>query len=167
MKYLIKKIGKFSELLVFLGKRFVMLAMMVMTVITTIEVFRRYFFGLSYKWSEESVRYLLIWTTFVGASVVFKEGQLVYFNLLIGRLNFKNTKLITIILNMLTIILAITIFYYSVMYALSDPIMMQKSTGLDIPMYYVYFSIPVGMFMIIVFSINNILIEVYNKKGMN
>lgn len=43
-------------------------ALVVMVVVTFVEVIRRYAFGLSFIWSEELVRFLLVATSFLGGA---------------------------------------------------------------------------------------------------
>ena len=45
-----------------------------MTVIIIIQVFLRYLFLYSLSWSEEVARYLMIWASFLGASLAVKYG---------------------------------------------------------------------------------------------
>ena len=42
------------------------ISLVVMVVVTFIEVIRRYAFGLSFIWAEELVRFLLVFTAFLG-----------------------------------------------------------------------------------------------------
>src|SRR4030043_1114786 len=46
----------------------------VMTVIIILQVFMRYLFLYSLSWSEEVARYLMIWVSFLGASLALKYG---------------------------------------------------------------------------------------------
>ncbi len=45
-----------------------------MTIIVVAQVFARYVLNASLFWSEELARYLLVWLTFLGASVAYRQG---------------------------------------------------------------------------------------------
>jgi len=45
-----------------------------MTLIVVVQVFARYVLNHSLFWSEELARYLLVWLTFLGASVAYHKG---------------------------------------------------------------------------------------------
>lgn len=47
---------------------------LVMTVIGILQVIFRYFLELPLSWSEELIRYLFVWTTFLGAGVATAQG---------------------------------------------------------------------------------------------
>ena len=50
------------------------IAMVMMTIITFSGVISRYVFSSSIYWSEEVTRYLMIWMTFIGASLGIARG---------------------------------------------------------------------------------------------
>lgn len=77
---------KLNSILEKIGLGFIIVGYGTMTVVTLIEVLRRYFFGMSFDWSEELVRFLLIATTFIGGAVAYKKGSLVLFDVLLNRL---------------------------------------------------------------------------------
>lgn len=157
MDYVAKFVSRMSDLIEKIGKWFVLTATVLMTMITTIEVFRRYFFGLSYKWSEELVRFLLVWVTFVGGSIMLKRGELVYLDLIQERFLSNYKEKVNKLLNILVIVFSSIVLYYSYKYTFSPSVVMQKSPGLNISMSYIYLSIPLGLLLIILFSVNNLL----------
>lgn len=151
---LFKKITSFLELI---SKYFLTASLGIMTVITLIEVFRRYFLGLSFPWAEELVRYLLIWVTFVGGSIAFKKGTLVFMDLFINYLSKRKKQILHIIMNLIVISFLVIILVLSIDYTFSPSIMLQKSTGLKLPMFIPYLAIPTGFMLMIIFSVENLV----------
>lgn len=67
MKNFLRTLGYIEELAV--GGLLLLLA-----VGTTIQVFTRYFLGLTFDWFDEGSRYLLVFVTFAGAGMAVKYG---------------------------------------------------------------------------------------------
>ncbi len=61
----------------------------VMTVIIILQVFMRYLFLYSLSWSEEVARYLMIWVSFLGASLALKYGFHIGVEFVINRIPEK------------------------------------------------------------------------------
>jgi len=55
---------------------------LVMTTVGLMQVVFRYFFQLPLPWSEELIRYLFVWTTFLGAGVAAAQGLHIEIDLL-------------------------------------------------------------------------------------
>lgn len=51
------------------------------------QVLSRYFFGFSIFWAEEMVRYLIIWSNFIGASIIVKNNEHVSVTFFIDKLS--------------------------------------------------------------------------------
>ena len=60
-----------------------------MLVLMLIEVVRRYCFGRTFIWSDEVIRYLLIYCTFLGGAAAYYQKALVSFDLVTSRLPIK------------------------------------------------------------------------------
>jgi C4-dicarboxylate transporter DctQ subunit len=67
MKNFLRTLGHIEELAV--GGLLLLLA-----VGTTIQVFTRYFLGMTFDWFDEGSRYLLVFVTFAGAGMAVKYG---------------------------------------------------------------------------------------------
>ena len=67
MKKFLRILGQIEELTV--GGLLLLLA-----VGTTVQVFTRYFLGLTFDWFDEGSRYLVVFATFAGAGMAVKYG---------------------------------------------------------------------------------------------
>jgi TRAP-type mannitol/chloroaromatic compound transport system permease small subunit len=71
MEQISAKVSRTSERIV----QYTLVGMVaIMTVIIILQVFMRYLFLYSLSWSEEVARYLMIWVSFLGASLALKYG---------------------------------------------------------------------------------------------
>jgi TRAP-type C4-dicarboxylate transport system permease small subunit len=136
-----------------------------MTVITFIEVVRRYFLGVSFPWAEELIRFLLVWTTFLGGSAAFYHGNLICFDMLTTKLPPAQQTAVSVASALLIFVILGVFFYTGLAYAFSRPIQFQRSPGLNLPMVYVYISIPVSMGLMLFFNFCSLLRLWRHKAG--
>ncbi len=135
----------------------------VMTVIIILQVFMRYLFLYSLSWSEEVARYLMIWVSFLGASLALKYGFHIGVEFVINRIPEKMRGWVNLVakLGILLFLIYFTIGGFRVSWAVRD----QDSPALLFSMAYAYLSAPVGgLFMII--QLLNLLVEDWVKIRM-
>lgn len=135
---------------------FLIVAMIAMCTVTIVEVGRRYFLGLSFPWAEELVRFLLIWVSFLGASIAWRRKGMVFFNLLRDNLSPRPRAFLDLAVNIISLVLMMFIFKLGLDYALKPAIFRQMSTGLHLSMAWVYIAIPTGFGCMILFTIGNL-----------
>lgn len=131
-----------------------------MTVIIILQVFLRYLFLFSLSWSEEVARYLMIWASFLGASLAVKYGLHIGVEFLVNRIAAGPKRAVTLAakLSMLFFLVLFTIGGVQVAWALRD----QDSPALLFSMFYAYLSAPVGgVFMMI--QLLNSMVEDWAK----
>ncbi|UIJ36992.1 TRAP transporter small permease [Desulfobaculum bizertense] len=117
----------------------------VMAVIIAVQVFQRYVLQSSLDWSEELARYLFIWSVYIGCSYATKKDR--HLEVTILRSSFGPTvaKFVTIIAYICTIAFCIctTVWGFQMVDFLAGT--GQKTPALEIQMYWVFLSVPVGM----------------------
>lgn len=131
----------------------VMLA--VMFVLTTLQVILRYVFNSALSWSEELVRFIFVWATFLGAAIGVKEhihiGVDAVVNLFPSRLRRCADTLVYLIILIFGIVLI----------AAGLPVVTlthgQRSPALEMPMSYVYAAIPAAGVLVIFYAIGQIV----------
>jgi TRAP-type C4-dicarboxylate transport system permease small subunit len=145
LKLAVIRISRISEISV----RYTLVGMVaLMTVLIIIQVFLRYLFLFSLSWSEEIARYLMIWVSFLGASLALKYGMHVGVEFFVDRASERRKKNISMVAkcSMLLFLIFFTIGGFQVAWAVRD----QDSPALVFSMLYAYLSAPVGgVFMII------------------
>ena len=76
-----------------------------MTVLVLIQVFSRYILNSPVAFTEELVRYSLIWTGFIGAAYAYRKHQHVGVDLLVERLPAGARRVVHLITNALLVII--------------------------------------------------------------
>ena len=155
-----ESIGRISAKVSRASERIVQYALVgmvsVMTVIIIIQVFMRYIFLYSLSWSEEVARYLMIWVSFLGASLALKYGLHIGVEFIINRFPEGIRGWVNLIAKMgiLIFLIYFTIGGFRVSWAVRD----QDSPALLFSMAYAYLAAPVGgLFMIT--QLLNLLVE--------
>ncbi len=112
----------------------------VMVILIFAQIVSRLFIGSSFAWTEEVARYLMIWSTFLGASFAFQYGAHIGVEVLV-------MKLPGLLKNSVQLIASLACFgFFLIMivkgWEITGRSMMQTSPALDIPMGYIYMIFP-------------------------
>ncbi len=109
----------------------------------------RYGFNYSLAWSEELVREVIIYTTFIGCSVAVKNRSMIRVDAAIQILPFLKVPL-TFFSNFCILVFAVFITYYGWLMAVLQVQSNQRTIILEIPMVYLYAILPLmGVLMTI------------------
>ena len=154
-------IERLSNFLNKIAEMAVMFLMSAISVIIFVQVVSRYVFNHSLYWSEEIGRYILIWITFLGASVGVKRFSHIGIDFLYNNSPDKIKKVLDFIVILLGLIFAFILLYYG--YKIAYFVRFQKSAALLMPMTIPYLSICVGGFLIFIHYLNT-LINFFRKK---
>lgn len=129
---------------------FLALIMMAMTVLVLTQVFFRFFMESSLTWSEELVRFMMVWMTFLGAVIALRQNLHIQIDNLIVRLP-RGTKIVFLLIKS-----AIMLVFLGLMavgsFSLLEIAGLQTSPGLSIKMSYVYSVIPVTAFLMMLIT---------------
>ncbi|MCR4440637.1 MAG: TRAP transporter small permease [Peptococcaceae bacterium] len=127
----------------------------VMLIIMSLEVVRRYLFGLTWSWSEEVVRYLLIYVTFLGGAAAFRSGSMVSFDLVLSRFPQRVQDILSVIVNTVCLVFIGFILVLGFKKVITPNMISQVSPSSGIAMWIPYASIPIGMFFLLLYIIEN------------
>lgn len=121
------------------------------------QVVLRYIFKSATPWAEELTRYAFIWMSMLGAAVAARRGRHMNVDYFVNIM----PKSIRIIIIFLANILVIAFLIVATKYGIDLVIMTHKqlSSGMRIPMSYVYLSMPIGSILMILFMIESFLIK--------
>jgi TRAP-type C4-dicarboxylate transport system permease small subunit len=142
---------------------FVAIIGILMVIVGFMQVFFRYVLNMPLSWSEECVRYLFVWTTFLGAPVGIKRGGHASFDILPKKLPDKYQKPYRTILYLLTMIIYGTFVVVGFPFALRN--MNQSTPALHIPYGLVSLAVPVGGVIGIIFCLNELVSLYQMEKG--
>ena len=112
-------------------------------------------FGHVPAWVEELIRFLFVWASCVGAAVGVKEHIHIGIDVLVNLLPQIGRRIIAIVVQV--ILCGFDVFLIKFGINLVNQTMKQPSAGLQIPMGYVYWAIPVLGGLRIFYSIREIV----------
>lgn len=126
----------------------------VMVTVGTMQVFWRYILKSSLFWSEEIMRYLNIWTIFLGVSLGIPRKLHVAIEALLNALKGTNKKVVTLIIHSIGVVFFMLLVYIGTRFTLFN--IHQLSPAVRLPMSIVYAVIPVGGILSLLFLIGEI-----------
>ena len=136
----------------------IMLGLMV--VITTAQIIcRTWFTALS--WSDEVTRYLLIWSTFLGATCVYRHSGHISFTILQDKVPARIGQLMRIAVHAICLLLFAVLLYYSIRYCGK---LNKTATALPIKMKYIYLCLPISMGVLIVHALTMMVHEILGER---
>lgn len=141
----------------------VVLAMGGMVFFTSIQIIARVFFK-ALSWSEEVTRYLLVWSTFIGAGCVYKRGGHINVTFIQDLFKGSSKKFVQMFVHLLCAAFFAIAVYFGIKYMGRQG--SQLSAALRIPMNLMYMAIPIGCAIMLLHSINA-LFEVFSKEEVS
>ena len=150
-----KIMKRFEEGLIGMG-------IIVATFVLFVNIVLRYFFQANTTWAEEFIRYVMIWITFIGASVCFSSGLHVGIDFFLEYLSSRWKLLFGIFVNIVSIIFMIFLLFFGIELVKFSVDSGQITPSLQIKMYWIYLGIPVGATL----SIIHLLVKTFSQiKG--
>lgn len=119
----------------------IVLMLGLMVIITTAQIICRTWFT-SLTWSDEVTRYLLIWSTFLGATCVYRHSGNISITLVQEKLPENLGLALRIAVHAICFVLFAVLLWFSCRYCLK---LNKTATALPIKMKYVYLCIPISM----------------------
>ncbi|NLM42399.1 MAG: TRAP transporter small permease [Clostridiales bacterium] len=155
----VRVINKVSDLVDKVCSAILVALLIGMVFTTSLQIICRVFFS-ALSWSEELTRYFLVWSTFIGASCVYKKSGHISVTFVQERLPRKLRKAAQILVHLLCGAFFVIIVYYGFKYM--DRQGNQLSAAMRIPMNRMYMAIPVGGSVMLLHALNaivNILVD--------
>ena len=119
----------------------IVLMLGLMVVITGAQIVCRTWFT-SLSWSDEVTRYLLIWSTFLGATCVYRHSGHISISLVQDSVPKPVGKALRVAVQVICFVLFTVLLFFSVQYCGK---LKKTATALPIKMKYVYLCIPISM----------------------
>ena len=136
----------------------VMLGLMV--VITTAQIIcRTWFTALS--WSDEVTRYLLIWSTFLGATCVYRHSGHISVTILQDKVPARIGQIMRVAVHAICLLLFAVLLHYSIRYCGK---LNKTATALPIKMKYIYLCLPISMGVLIVHALTMMVHEILGER---
>lgn len=125
------------------------------------QVVFRFVFNTGLTWSEELSRYLQIWVIFLGSSIIFKEGRHLKLTFFVDILPEKVRRVIDTVNQLFLIFFFALIMYHSV--PLIKVVRKQLTPAMEISTAWVYLSLSVGAFFMMIQVLRHLLIRKEDK----
>lgn len=128
------------------AERSLLLLGLLMAIIVILQVFCRYILNHSLFWSEELARYLLVWLTFLGASVAYYRNMHPGVDVLYSRLPSNLKRYSRIIVYLLSLVFFLIMIWYGCRFAYF--VKAQTTPALLLPKWTIFSVIPIsGVFL--------------------
>ncbi|MDZ4393455.1 TRAP transporter small permease [Cypionkella sp.] len=128
----------------------------VILIISSLQVFARYALGSSLYWSEELMRYLMIWIVCIGAGLSFTRGQFLGMQLAVSKLPPFFGRLAQILSAVLILIFLGVVIWFGFKFAWGTRL--QSATALGMSMFWVHSAIVVaGILLALHVAVNELL----------
>ena len=124
------------------------IALLIATFMITINVIYRVFFDKAFSWSDELVRYLIIYVTLIGCSGCVRRKEHIAIDIVAAFM--KNKKVLRVMAVAVSLICAVfsgIITVYGVQLVLKVIRFPQMTAGLRIPQYIPYLMVPIGFLL--------------------
>lgn len=147
---MIKKIlDIFDKILTFFEEWTLFATVIVALISLFVNVVLRYGFNYSLAWSEELVRHVIVFTTFIGCSAAVKNKSTIKIDALVQLVPWLKIPL-SYFSHLATLIFSVMMLYYGWLTAARQAQMNQKTIILQIPKVYLYAILPImgGMMLI-------------------
>jgi len=139
-----RKISKFADTLEKIIAVFSSGILLVMTIFGVIQVVCRYFLKISTPWSEELMRYLYVWITFLGVTICIRSNSLSSVTSLVNKLSATNKPLYYVVsaaIWLIQVFFYAILFYFGLKYAAKGSGI--STSAMALSMYWFYVALPV------------------------
>ena len=120
------------------------LGLLSISLIVFMNVIARYFFDISFAWSEELSRYIIVWVTFLGVSSCARHNGHVNVDLIPSLLKDKLKYIQQIIVNLICIVLSLYMTIISINFTKMQFYGGNTSISIAIPIWLIYLSTCIG-----------------------
>lgn len=146
---------------VFLGMAFALMTVLIFLQVLVRFVFTNFGLNISFPWTEELSRYLMIWLVFVGAAVAMRKDNMIQLEAFVNMLPVALGK----VMKTTSLIVTAVFFTYLIFISFEQVVdgVDQTSPVMGVPMSYAFTSILFGS-ILMVLNIIGLLIESFVKK---
>ena len=139
----------------YLEEIILLILLVLMTCIMGIQIVSRYVFQNSLTWSEELVRYMFVWSAFLGVPFCIKHGLSIKVDQFRNLFPIPLQKALMYIDKIIIFVLFLVMFIYSCLVVKASYLSGQTSPAMQIPMWIVQLSVCVSSLLSMIRSIQN------------
>ena len=157
----VKGFHKLSDVLDTICSYIIVVMLGAMVVITGAQIVCRMAFT-ALSWSEEATRYLLVWSSFLGASCVYKHSGHISITFVQDMVPAALSKVLKLLVHVVCTVLFVVVIIYGMKYFGKQG--NQLSAAMRLPMKYIYLCIPVGCGFMLVHAVDAVLGLLFGKE---
>ena len=139
----------------YLEETILLILLVLMTAIMGVQIVSRYVFQNSLTWSEELVRYMFVWSAFLGVPFCIKHGLSIKVDQFRNLFPVPLQRILMYIDKIIIFVLFLVMFIYSCLVVKASYLSGQTSPAMQIPMWIVQLSVCVSSLLSMMRSIQN------------
>ena len=140
----------------YLEETILLILLVLMTCIMGVQIVSRYVFQNSLTWSEELVRYMFVWSAFLGVPFCIKHGLSIKVDQFRNLFPIPLQKVLMYIDKIIIFLLFLVLFIYSFTVIKATYLSGQTSPAMQLPMWTVQISVTVSSLLSMIRSIQNL-----------
>jgi len=161
-----KILNFFDKIFTFFEEWTLFISVMVALIALFFNVILRYVFNYSLAWSEELIREVIIYTTFIGCSAAVKNRSMIRIDALV-QLVPKVKFPLAMFSNLMVLLFAVMMIYYGIQMSHMQVVTTQKSVIMQIPLVYLYAILPLMGVMMFIRTLHVIYQDIHEKRAKN
>lgn len=127
------------------------------------QIFTRFVLNHAADWTEEFMRYALIWLTMLGVPYAYGKNQHIAIEFLVDTFSEKGRKINAIFIEALVLLLSVSVFIVGgIMVTLNAA--GQVSAALQMPMQFYYMGVPVAGCLMVFYTVPRLISLVRQEK---
>jgi TRAP tripartite ATP-independent transporter, periplasmic protein len=147
----------------YLEETILLILLVLMTAIMGVQIVSRYVFQNSLTWSEELVRYMFVWSAFLGVPFCIKHGLSIKVDQFRNLFPVPLQRILMYIDKIIIFLLFLVLFIYSFKVVRATYLSGQTSPAMQLPMWTVQISVTVSSLLSMIRSVQNLLSLVRGK----
>jgi len=137
------------------------LLVLLMIVSNVLQVFYRYVLHASLRWPEEISIFAMMWVTMLGGAVLSRRGAHISMDFIMSRLSGKSKRTLLGIIFALCLVFYVPMVYFGYKFSALTWGYVSPSTKLSMGM--LYSAVPVGFFLMIIFTLEAASVDLKRK----
>lgn len=145
---------------------FMIIFLIILSCIMMLQVILRYFFKAPLTWAEEACRYCFVYSVMLATGYCIRKGSMLKVDVVINMFPPIVAKVLDLVAQVMAIVFCIIMLKPAWNVMMSAYNIGNTSSGMKLPMWILYTSAPVGMFLGIVRGIEVFVMSLkkFNKK---
>lgn len=134
-----------------------------MAVTVAVQVFFRYVLNRSLFWSEELARFMLIWLTFLGASVAYYRGAHPGVDAFVARMPDSLKKAAGAFVRLVSVAFFLVMIVYGAKFA--HFVRLQISPALSLPKWIIFSIVPLSGVVLLIHSLSGLIDDMIKRAA--